>query len=341
MTKYCTNPEYGYNGFTDGKSILELEDDAAYVNLGENWRIPTIDEIEELRNNCTWESTSMNGVNGSLITGPNGNSIFLPTVGFWSNTELRYGGSCGVYWTSSGFTDSCNALCLFFDSFSRWYDYYRASGLSVRPVYDDSEPKPENKAPEPVDLGLPSGLKWASFNLGATKPEEYGDYFAWGETEPKADYSWATYKWCMGSKNTLTKYCTRSEYGYNGFTDEKTVLDPEDDAAHVILGGNWRMPTKEEQDELRNKCSWEWTQVNGVNGQMVTGPNGNSIFLPAACDPSLVYPEYVDSYGGYWSCSLYTSDPDFESYQILFFPYGTGWSYNDRFIGFSVRPVSE
>ena len=100
--------------------------------------------------------------------------------------------------------------------------------------------------PEAIDLGLPSGLKWASFNLGASKPEEYGDYFAWGETTPKDEYNWDTYAWCMGASNTITKYCTKSNYGYNRFTDGKTVLDQEDDAAHVNLGGNWRMPTDAE-----------------------------------------------------------------------------------------------
>ncbi len=343
LTKYCNQSSCGYNGFTDNKTVLDSEDDAAHVNLGGNWRMPTKAEWGELMENCTWTWTRQNGVRGKLVTAKNGNSIFLPAAALLSWTGFIYEGD-GYYWSSS-MSSAGQAWIVtyigYLNSVHLVGNQWCHDGSPIRPVYDDSEPKPENKAPEPVDLGLPSGLKWASFNLGATKPEEYGDYFAWGETEPKADYSWATYKWCMGSKNTLTKYCTRSEYGYNGFTDEKTVLDPEDDAAHVILGGNWRMPTKEEQDELRNKCSWEWTQVNGVNGQMVTGPNGNSIFLPAACDPSLVYPEYVDSYGGYWSCSLYTSDPDFESYQILFFPYGTGWSYNDRFVGFSVRPVSE
>ena len=97
-----------------------------------------------------------------------------------------------------------------------------------------------------VDLGLPSGLKWASCNVGATTPEGYGDYFAWGETATKKDYSWATYKHANGDKNKLTKYCTDASYGNDGFTDDKTTLDPEDDAATANWGKEWRMPTDAE-----------------------------------------------------------------------------------------------
>lgn len=99
-----------------------------------------------------------------------------------------------------------------------------------------------------VDLGLPSGTLWATTNVGAIAPEEYGNYFAWGETESKDTYNWSTYKWCNGTYNSITKYCTNSRLGVS---DRKTILDPEDDAAHVNWGGYWRMPTKEEQDELR------------------------------------------------------------------------------------------
>ena len=132
-----------------------------------------------------------------------------------------------------------------------------------------------------VDLGLPSGLKWATMNVGASKPEEYGDYFAWGETEPKKEYSWLNYKFELSTDNNgpFSKYVTNSSYGT---VDNKTVLDPEEDAAHVNWGGSWRMPTEEEWTELRTNCTWTWTTQNGVNGRLVTGPNGKSIFLPAA-----------------------------------------------------------
>lgn len=202
--------------------------------------------------------------------------------------------------------------------------------------------------PVAVDLGLPSGLKWASFNLGATAPEEYGDYFAWGETEPhytslnpltwkdgKNGYTWATYKWCEGSYNTQTKYCINSAFGS---VDNKTVLDPEDDAAHVNWGGTWRMPTDEEWTELRTECTWEWTSQNGAYGRLVTGPNNNSIFLPAAGSWFETDLEDVDAVDNYWSSSLSSDSSDY------------GWcAYSDfysffhisycRFFGQSVRPV--
>ena len=133
-------------------------------------------------------------------------------------------------------------------------------------------PEPEGQH-EWVDLGLPSGTLWATCNVGANAPEEYGDYFAWGETEPKDCYNWSTYKWCNGDLWTLTKYCINSNQGYNGFTDGKTELEPEDDAAYVNWGPQWRMPTKEQQDELWTNCTWTWTTRNGVNGRLVTGPS--------------------------------------------------------------------
>ncbi len=226
-------------------------------------------------------------------------------------------------------------------------------------VLKDLASGPSVTVPEIVDLGLPSGLKWASFNLGAAKPEESGDYYAWGETEPyyssqdllswkpgyEAGYAWASYKWCLGSYYTLTKYNTNSSYGNSGFTDGKTVLDPEDDAAHVNLGGNWRMPTKEEQDELRENCTWEYTQINGVDGFKVEGPNGNSIFLP--CSGLLEDTSYRSSFfepesnGYYWSSSLSAeaSEDTFYSYLLQIYPSGMGCFLSGRYYGYSVRPV--
>ena len=186
-----------------------------------------------------------------------------------------------------------------------------------------------------VDLGL--SVKWATCNVGATTPEEYGDYFAWGEVEPKTTYNWSTYKYCNGSSSTLTKYCNNSSYGSNGFTDNKTVLDPEDDAATVNWGGSWRMPTKAEQDELRNNCTWKWTTQKGVKGYKVTGPNGNSIFLPAAGymrEGALG----AGSYGDYWSSSLDAGSPN-DAYDVGFRSDYVGWGYYYRYFGLAVRPV--
>ena len=152
-----------------------------------------------------------------------------------------------------------------------------------------------------VDLGLPSGTLWADRNVGADSPEDYGDYFAWGETEPKETYNLITYKWCQGSETTMTKYCIDSNYGT---VDNKTVLDLEDDAAFVNMGTDWRMPTEDEMNELFNWCSWTWTTQNGTNGYIVTGPNDNSIFLPAAGCRAGSNKDHADLKGHYWSASL-------------------------------------
>lgn len=130
-----------------------------------------------------------------------------------------------------------------------------------------------------VDLGLPSGTLWATTNIGANFPEEYGLYFAWGEMEPKLDYSWATYRWCNGTESVMTKYCSDAAYGT---PDDKFELDVEDDAAYVLWGSEWRMPSLEQFEELCSECKWSWTRVNGINGSLVESKvNGNSIFLPA------------------------------------------------------------
>ena len=182
------------------------------------------------------------------------------------------------------------------------------------------------KGHEYVDLGL--SVKWATCNVGASSPEEYGDYYAWGETKTKDVYDLNTYKWCQGSENTLTKY----------FTDNKTVLDPEDDVAHVKWGGSWRMPTEEEMTELCHNCTWTETTQGGKNGYKVTGPNGNSIFLPAAgvYVGSTLY--NAGSYGIYWSSSLDSSYPD-GAYYVGFDSSGVGRYYDGRDYGQSVRPV--
>ncbi len=154
-----------------------------------------------------------------------------------------------------------------------------------------------------VDLGLPSGLKWAACNVGATTPEGYGGYFAWGETETKGDYTWDTYKWCNGSSSTMTKYCVNSKFGT---VDNKTTLEPEDDAAHVNWGGAWCMPTDAECQELIDNCTWTWTSDyngTGVAGRIGTSNiNGKSIFLPAAGQWNNSWTLNTEIY--YWNSSL-------------------------------------
>jgi len=172
---------------------------------------------------------------------------------------------------------------------------------------------------EYVDLGLPSGTLWATMNIGANAPEEYGDYFAWGETEPKDYYDWGTYKWCMGSSDiTLTKYCTYSSWGYNGFVDNKTELDPEDDAATVNWGPEWRMPSEDQIQELLDNCTTEWTTLNGVVGRLFTSNiNGASLFLPAA--------------GCRWGSSLYDAGAGGYFWSRAL---SSGYSYNACYLYF-------
>ena len=161
---------------------------------------------------------------------------------------------------------------------------------------------------EYVDLGLPSGLLWATCNIGANAPENYGDYFAWGETQPKDYYDWSTYQYCNGNDNTITKYCYDYNYGYNGYTDTLTALLPEDDAATANWGGGWRMPTYEEWEELYNNTTCTWTTQNGVNGRLFTSSNGNSLFLPAAGTYWGNAPSQVGVFCDYWSSSLSLSN---------------------------------
>ena len=179
---------------------------------------------------------------------------------------------------------------------------------------------------EAVDLGLPSGLKWRSMNVGASKPEDYGNYYAWGETTPKTSYAWSNYK-----------YKSSDIYGDGVGLTGKKVLIPEDDAATVNLGDGWRTPTNSEWKELKNNCSWRWTTRNGVNGMLVTGSNGNSIFLPAAgyYRPSLTN---RGSYGSYWSSS-YGSDENALAWDFI--NSDVSAAYLGRSDGLSVRPVKD
>ena len=417
LIKYCV----------DNKTILELSDDAANANWGGDWRMPTKEDQDELLTQCTWTWRQKNGVRGYTVTGPNGNSIFLPYAGYRFDYGLYIGGS---YWSSS--LDTSYLLDAYYLSFGAPLidvgrdGSYRYYGRSVRPVlrvgftYDaifDSNggegtmPSiaieyakqlsiPANKFTRPgyeficwntkadgtgvnyeegdvfcvasditlyaqweeskgtgtanghewVDLGLSSGTLWATMNVGADSPEDYGDYFAWGETTTKSEYNWSTYKWMtdgMSSWQGVNKYTYPDgqtdavwydEYG-NFIGDNKTVLELADDAANVNWGGDWRMPTKEDQDELRTQCTWTWEQKNGVNGYTVIGPNGNSIFLPAAgCrdDSDL---DYASSYGGYWSSSL-RADYSYLACSLRFFSSYVDWYYDvGRSYGRSVRPV--
>ena len=411
LTKYNTQSGHGT---VDNKTQLEMSDDAAHANWGEKWRMPTKAEFDELKSNCTYTWTTLNGVKGCLVTSKkNGNSIFLPSAGLWDGTSVDLVGSYGYCWSSSLYMDPPSYAWLVSsnDVGLNTHYYPRIYGLPVRPVYGDlisvtsvslsettltlevgktatltATVKPDNatdktvswvssnteiakvlngtvtaiapgaatitatagnksatctvtvtkasSSPEAIDLGL--SVKWASFNVGATTPEEYGDYFAWGETSPKKDYSWSTYKWSNGSEYTLTKYNTSSSYGT---VDNKTQLEMSDDAARANWGGKWRMPTKAEFDELKSNCTYTWTTLNGVKGCLVTSKkNGNSIFLPSAGLWDGTSVDLVGSYGYCWSSSLYMDPPSY-AWLVSSNDVGLNTHYYPRIYGLPVRPV--
>lgn len=404
-----------------GTNISGTRYDVACQRWGGDWRMPTKEEIEELIDECSWQWTSINKVNGYRITGPNGNSIFIPAAGYrvdnglyrrgyqaisWSDKVvfagahcLRFGDAkwersiidryvgvsvrpvCGVFKsktvtvTTGGATDitsnsavlsgtlsdadksiTCGIIYGTSSSLSSTSGtkvsstssgdysvtvtdlednttyYYRAYAISDG-EYCYGEVcsfKTENLVViEAIDLGL--SVKWASCNVGAESPEDYGGYYAWGETKEKNDYS---------SSTSITYGLSTSELRSQGIIDSDDNLTAAYDAATDNWGSSWRMPTKEEIEELFNKCSWEWTSVNGVSGRKVTGPNGNSIFLPAAGYRYRTGVLSRGSGGHYWSGTLYEDDSS-SAYGFCFYSGGRGWNDYGRNFGLTVRPVTE
>ena len=431
------NYQYYSNGnFVDiGSDISGTEYDAATSNMGSDWRMPTKAEFEELINKCEWKFITYRRERGWKITGPNGNSIFLPVAGYMLNDWNDDASIYGHYW-SSNITDNRREVYTLYASMSNYkmaYGYMnRFEGRTIRAVTGASSVSsnlqlsattltlttgqqgtldvtsgsgsyaavsnatnvstvtveglkiiikgvsigtatitvkdnqtqerakievtvtdtpqadptcPDDHHPHLIDLGLPSGTKWACCNVdddtSKQTPTNYGGYYAWGETIPKDKYNWSTYKWCKGSSNTMTKYCTDSSYGYESFTDNKTELELEDDAATVNWGSGWRMPTNEQFGELINSeyTMTEWTTMNGVNGMKITSKsNGNSIFLPAAGYRYRTSLDSAGSYGSYWSRSLRASGSGSARYLYIFLgSYNTNSDY--RYGGRSVRPV--
>ena len=354
MTKYCTRTDHGR---LDNKIMLDATDDAATANWGVDWRMPTTKELDELEDSryCTW--TWKTNYNGSGVKGfevkskSNGNTIFLPATGGWSNEEQTCYMTCELY------SDGSSLFCglIFVDD-----NVYADDGLnrcdrySVRPVrvvIDDAAEEvisrgrsgKDEYGREYVDLGLPGGVLWATCNVGASTPWQNGLYFAWGETVGYAkgeshSFDEEHYKW-HGSFG-FTKYCNDSSRDHG---DNKTILDATDDAATANWGAGWRMPTDKEQDDLRNSayCTWTWkTNYNGsgANGYEVKSrSNGNIIFLPAAGyrEEMNLYDE--GAYGYFWS-SERAHDDDTANYLDFVFRGGVYW-HSYRYFGQSVRAV--
>ena len=291
-----------------GGEIAGTQYDVAHYRWGGSWKMPSLDQFKELLDNCSSQWMTVGGINGLSFTGSNGCTIFLPAAGYVYNDDLSYVGLDATYWSSTQDpSDSDKAYILYFDSRNAvCYGSSREGGRTVRPVTDGSSSEIPAEA---IDLGLPSGTRWASYNVGATKPEEFGGKYAWGETEVKEDY-------------------TEENYLYNGQNLGSNICGTEYDVAHVKWGGNWQMPTKKQIEELINKCTYEVVDINGISGGKFIGPNGNSVFFPA---------EYIG-----WGESFWSGTPSDEESDacVLNVQRGCGTMYNlYRYRGYCVRPV--
>ena len=313
-------PSLGFTKYNneDGKLTLEDEDDAVIQKLGNGWRTPTLADFRELTNQklTTIKKTTLNGVVGYQITSKrNKKSIFIPCAGFKQDKpqtrEISSSEEVAVCMTNLRRIDNMvyNAWTFAFqnDRIGR-YGKRRPDGISVRPVKGPGVPVPNNC----VDLGLASGLLWAKCNLGTTEPTEPGDYYAWGETSTKKEYYNGTYKHYKTNEYGAIKKILKYNEGAG-----KTVLELEDDAANAYLGVGYRIPTKEDWEELLEDCKWETvtttlpeivdpSQKKVIARWKVTGPSGNSIVLPTTSgfksDGWFVQPDY-DIY--YTTANLY------------------------------------
>ncbi len=329
------------NSKTYGRSMGSIagdpQYDAACANWGGTWRLPTASEIDELVNKCTRTWTTQGGHKGYKFTGPNGNSIFVPAAGWRDGSSLDGAGESGDYWSATpNVDDAYGAYGLYFygADFGRYWSG-RYCGLSVRPVSEylnqngdggeDTEQAESSLPTGPinghgyVDLGL--SVKWATCNVGASSPSDYGNYYAWGETSTKSEYT---------EENSKTY--GKSMGGIAG--------NPQYDAARANWGGTWRLPTASEIDELMDRCKWTSATQGGRNGCKVTGPNGNSIFLPAAGCRDGASLNGAGEGGGYWSATPNGDDAG-DAYGLAFLSDGFCGSWNGRYYGVSVRPVSE
>ena len=331
-------------GYIDEDGKLTPSHDAAAANWGGSWRMPTFDELHELRTSCTWTWTTQNGVNGYKLTSKtNGNTIFLPAAGCYRRGYKEGTRDYGYYWgsePSGGNTEHAYAGW-FYSSGLNVIQNSRSDCLPVRSVsggnFEDLEkedtPSGEINGHEYVDLGLPSGLKWATCNIGAEMPEEYGDYYSWGEINEYDKYL---------HPNIPTGKLSYSELQSQGYIDENGNLTPSHDAATANWGNLWRMPIKDEMQELLSNCNWKFTTQNNVNGFKVTGPNGKHIFLPAAGTLSGSSIFNGGSDGKYWSSTPYSNS---NSTYILYFYYSGSSGYSryingtSRGYGLSIRPV--
>ena len=336
--------------FEKRKNALQLRSKGSidghrgHILLPDDWVLPEGVQFVAEPDNLTMELDINTYTPAEWSIMEEAGAVFLPAAGRRDGTTVGYLVEYSGVWSSTSTTNT-NAFHTYYNYDSQIIEHHwtsatsRINGRSVRLVHDTIVLEAE---PEYVDLGL--SVKWATFNVGATSPEDYGDYFAWGETETKETYSWANYKWCDGDYTKLNKYCTKEQYG---MVDNQTILQLCDDAAHTKLGGNWRMPTMEECQELVNLCTWTWTTVNGINGHVITGPNGNTIFLPATGAITTSGLQHAGESGYYWINSISTTSP-YNANDIYNRPPNTemdgslptyGINAYSRYIGRPIRPV--
>ena len=323
-------PSLGFTKYNneDGKLSLEDEDDAVIQKLGNGWRTPTLADFRELTNQklTTIEKTTLNGVAGYQITSKrNKKSIFIPFAGFKNDKpqtrEISSDETVAVCMTNQRRIDNQVFNCWTFafeQDRIRRYGKRRYDGISIRPVKGPGVPIPNNC----VDLGLASGLLWAKYNIGTTEPTELGDYYAWGETSTKKEYYSTNYKYYKAKYSIeVLKYNEK---------DGKTVLELNDDAARANIGAGYRIPTKEDWEELLEDCKWEAvtttlpetldpSQKKSIARWKVTGPNGNSIVLPMTggfkADGWGVMPDN-DTY--YTTANLYPAEQQLDKDKYLY-----------------------
>lgn len=363
-----------YSNSIRNSEISSSQYDVARQKWGGKWRIPTNNECQELIDNCIWTWTQIKGIAGYKIEGLNGKSIFLPAAGYYRDSSISADTYAAWYWSSTArMTNSAANLTFWYHNEGRDIGYSiegssRYDGQSIRPVAS-SNGGWEN-GHEYVDLGLTTAegkpIYWATCNIGAEKPENYGLYFAWGETVGYKSnsthfFDGYNYKWIGEYYNAeyendpeidpwqeyITKYCIKDDCA---FKDGKSVLELSDDAAHENWGDGWRMPTDEEYLALINNCSWTWKTINQIQGYEVVGKNGKSIFLPLAgyCsyeDDDNGYRKFFNAnIGTYWSSTLveagYTTADSWYAKALYFYPSspaGTAvWSRSD---GMPIRSV--
>ena len=326
--------------FEKRKNALQLRSKGSidghrgHILLPDDWVLPEGMQFVAEPDNLTMELDINTYTPAEWSIMEKAGAVFLPAAGRRDGTTVGYLVEYSGVWSSTSTTNT-NAFHTYYNYDSQIIEHHwtsatsRINGRSVRLVHDTIVPKVE---PEYVDLGL--SVKWATFNVGATSPEDYGDYYAWGETMPKDIYSWTNYKWCDGTQNNMTKY---------NATDGKTTLEPADDAATVNWGDDWRMPTKAEMQELFDNCTWTEETHHAINGYLVTGPNGNSIFLPKAGFYN--YDDFGESLQKpnhslyYWTNTIYDSGSIYAWDLVKNGLWNDNGIYNTRRLGFPIRPV--